>query len=317
MMLIDSGPSERGWSFYASYFRCLKLGAILRLGILDDSSDARTRGTLGHIGLGHLHIRWMLQQQGGDPGMYYPPDVAMAVWSEQHTEGTPHLQQMQEVIRRYAAKFTAPPGRILGVETTMKGVLGMRGDTFGLWLLANPESLDSTWRADAAPTPLAHDGHPIQPSTLPSGAPIYITRKLDLVYEEGRGLVCIRDFKCTAGDVSEGKARGYMMDGQFAVTRILAGQKWGSRFGGNTLQFIKTTDPFTVKSHTVPATPWRDALFARQLYSKAHEIAHHEAHTPIHEWPMAQHEQVCKGRYEKDGCVATGFCADGPAWRPM
>lgn len=317
-LLVDSGPSPRGWSYYQPYFRCLKLGGLLRAGLLDDRSDALTRGTMGHIGLGHLHLRWMAQQQGKDAGMYYDPESAIEAWCERHPEGNAHKSDMIETIRRYTAKFRTPPGqRILGVEMAFSAVLGHKAGAFGLWALdANSATVfNESWRP-GHPPPIAVDGQPVAPACLPSSEPIRVTRKLDLVYEEGRGNVCVRDFKCTAGDVSASRADAYAMDGQFAVTRIIAAQVWGARFGFNTIQLVKTNAPWTVKAHTVPATPWRDALFPQQLYQKAHEIEHWK-NTNVHHHPMAQHEQVCRGRYEKDGCPGQGFCGQGPGWRPV
>lgn len=320
--IIDSGPSQRGWSYYQPYFRCLKYGAILHSGLIDDESDALIRGTLGHVGLGHLHIRWMLQQRRQDPNAYYPPLEAMEAWTQQHPQGRPFLAQMQEVVRRYMIRFDTPPGRaIIGVEMGFTGVVGTVDGKFDLYLLHPNQPFDASWRA-TQPLPYTWGGRQVEPATLTTpgtrfGEPIYITRKLDLVYEEGRGLACVRDFKCTQGDTSGARALTYAMDGQFAVTRLFGWQAWGERFGANTIQLVGVDSPWPVKSHPLPATPWRDVLFARFLYQKAHEIAYHEIHTPLHEWPMAQHEQVCRPRYEKEGCPAMGFCMHGPHHRQM
>jgi len=65
----------------------------------------------------------------------------------------------------------------------------------------------------------------------------------------------------------------------------------------------------------VPATPWRDAQLARQVYSKAHSLAnqlvnHKRQYVTEGDWQMAQNELVCYHRYGK--CGAFELCQYGP-----
>ena len=311
-ILIDISPTERGWGYYAPYFRCAHLGGLTKLGLVDDQSDPRIRGRLGHTAFAHLHQRWLCQQQGQDPTLYYPPEDAMHAHCQQHPEGWPHLPRMLECFRRYVARFPDPPGRrIVGVECVIAGVLGTLDGQWGLWALLDPDDVES-------PAPRHVSGRSIQPSLLDCpghadhGKNVTVTRKLDLVIEDTTGKLFILDSKFKASDVSERTKDAYAMSGEFAVSRILGQQVWpGAEIG---LWLVQTTAPWRVARPMVPDSPWRDQLFPRDLLWKAHEIARLElAYPDPHRYPMAQNETTCTGRYERDGCPARLACMQGPS----
>lgn len=322
--LLDTGRSPRGWSWYAPYFRCMHLGALLHLASLDERSDALIRGTMVHIGLGHLHLCWWYEQVR-QPNPYYTPEDAIRAWCEQHPEGSPFLDETIECVRRYAARYPQAPGRIVGIEFGGAAVLGTVQGVWQLWVLndACTAEVEQALRDQRAPqgtllnraneeiawTPLNMPGHPEH------GHPIPITRKLDMAFEDGRKRVHVYDWKSTRGEMGKSRAKKYAMDGQFAVSRIFAEQHFGAAMDGCWLALIQTEDPWKVSKHPVPLTPHRDALFPTMLFHKAHEIARWQRDEPDpHRWPMAQHESVCTSAYEKRGCVAMDVCSMGASW---
>lgn len=200
-VLIDTGMSARGWSYYGNFVRCPHLFALTRLAGLQDTSDALVKGTMGHVTQAHLHARWMAQQSGQDPNVYYTPEDALWEWVMHHPEGRPFHPLMLEVFRRYVARYPEPPGRILGVEHLVRGVVGFKGGAFGLWTLADADPFDLSWRAPGPP-PRHISGVEIMPVcvTVPGspidGEPIMVTKRIDLTVQDKAGLVYPWDHKC-------------------------------------------------------------------------------------------------------------------------
>jgi hypothetical protein len=291
----------------------MHFGALLRLG-LDDRRDPLTRGSMGHVGAAHLHARWMREQQGEDPTVYYAPEDAMHEWCVRNPEGWSHFDRMLEVYRRYVARYPEPPGTILGVEHLIAGVLGFLDGQWGLWA-CSPDDVESTRPVHVGgkliePTPLDFPGN------AEHGKNIFITRRLDLTIRDLVGRVYIVDHKYKAVEVRESTGRKYAMSGEFAVSRVLGKQVWPDLMGLQ-LWLIQTARPWNIAQPVVPNSPWRDALFPRNLWDKAHEIARCERDYPdLHHWPMAQNEVSCVGRYERDGCPAMDACMRGAAFMP-
>jgi hypothetical protein len=323
VQLIDTGPSGNGWSFYGDFHLCMHYGALARIASIPDMSEPLVKGTMGHILQAHQHARWQAEQERTDPDAFYPPEMALDIWLMQHPEGLPFRDVMIETFRRYMARYPDPPGRVIGVETPVKAVFGTMEGVWGLWAV-HPTWHDwftRAWRP-GDPLPWGAVGKVIEPTLLDlprspnHQAPVIVTRRIDLVISDRAGRIYAWDHKHKAR-VTGQDARDYAMDGQFATTRVMAAQIWGSRFEQATLNLIQVGEPWTVKRPTVPATPWRDGLFAGMLWRKAMEIEQLLVDEPDpHKWPMAQHEQICKRRYGRDGglCAFWEACAKGPAW---
>lgn len=296
-LLLDTGPSDRGWSFYGDAFRCLHLFALKRLAGLVEDADALTQGSMGHVGMAHRLARFQMLQEGKDPELYYPPEEAIRQWSYVHPEGVRFVDGMVETYRRYAALHPEAPGRVLGVETPVAGVVGWHCATneWGLWL-----------EGSARPATLDVPGHPEH------GIPIRITKRFDAVVADRSGAVHIWDHKFTAASVSKSRVLKYSMDGQFAITRLLGRQLFGAHFGLVMLHLVQRVAPFGMHFGPVQATPWRDAQFATNLYRMAHTIAQLQRDEPDpHRWPMAQHELVCSSRYGDCPGLEQGACSHG------
>ena len=90
-ILLDTGPSTRGFHRLEAHFRCPRLyalgygqagagGALARKSREQFPPAAPlVRGSIGHAGLAHLYIRQLHAQNGGNPDRYYKPTEAMAL----------------------------------------------------------------------------------------------------------------------------------------------------------------------------------------------------------------------------------------------
>ena len=348
-ILIDSGRSRKGWSRIGRALHCLQLYAYSNvLDLALGSREALLCGTLGHTGQAHLLRRWQEEQNGRDPDVFHEPEEAMEVWCDLHPEGKPYLEVMIGVHRRYMAVWPEPPGEILLVEQEVSMVIGWRqdlsGPRWGLWVVTQ-ESADEVERlekeradlpikrAEAAARdedPNAIPG-PVPPTAMqtPSGLvvevtpldapghrdhgwPIMLTRRIDAVWRERSRRVPIVDHKVTASDTAAGRAAKYAPDGQFASLRLIGAQLWPKDFSHVLLNLINREEPWRMTRHVVPATPWRDAQFAWQIYEIEHRIAQLEVRRvdPWY-WPKAQGELSCWGRYGP--CHGLDLCALGPS----
>jgi len=320
--LIDAGRSSRGWSRVGTHMRCQQLFAYTeRLGIKLVSAEALTRGSIGHVGHAHLHAIWGARQGGvlvntemvDDPTRLLSPRDAMLAWCDLEGRGHDMLDQMRSVFDRYVERNPEPPGRVVAVEWPMAAVIGYKRGEWGLWVVHPDEESrldeerqsvvacdDETIQID----PLNMPGHP------DDGKPVYVTRRVDAVIEEGDRRV-IWDHKFQ-GWVS-GKVRAYSIDGGFGLFRHMGKQVFGEKFGGVRLNLIQTTDPYKLSRPKVPQSPHRDRHLAHLLWEEEHQIARKDLDQPNYwEWPKSMHEAgPCQGQYGT--CAGLDLCLYGEA----
>lgn len=156
--IIDSGPSERGWSYYALFLRCpmlfyWKLIYPRRASLgWNDTTGPLARGTLVHVGLAHYYARIWAASHGKNPDMIPAPDRAIEVKAAQ----------------------MGPVGQgMLGVASSMLDAYWRVYPTESFKVVAVEEPMEITW-----------------------GGARY-TARVDLVVDEG-GKVFIYDTKTTA-----------------------------------------------------------------------------------------------------------------------
>ena len=317
-VLIDSGVSSRGWSYYGKFARCPRLFAYeYKLDLALGDSDGFTRGSMTHTGLAHLYARWSIELHGRalvgtDEGLreltsmsdLMLPEEAIEAWVAKHERGANYLDRIVTTLRAYRAAKPTPPPRIIGVEVELKGVLGFVAGRWGLWEGNGLSEALGIERTQADVTPLDCPGHPDH------GQPIFITRRADLIVADEAGVVEIIDHKAHA-HVSVARAKEeYVMEGGWAPFRILGRQLWGNRYSGRVLlNLVQTTKPYTIKEVAVPATPFRDAQFPAFLYRLAHEIAQAEVDLPD-PWELKAVQSSCYGSYGL--CDGASLCGFGP-----
>lgn len=323
-LLIDAGKSSRGWSRVGNFAKCPQLFAYLNRSarMADDNgvapdiappAAALAKGSIGHTLQAHLHAIWGAAQPQGvvvdealytDPSVFLEPEDAAAAWCDKYGSSE-LLPQMLKVFHAYLAKFPEPPGRVVAVEAPVTAVLGKLRDQFGLWVA---EEVGGEWRSlDGAcieVTPLCMPDH------AEHGRPITLTRRIDLVTQDKSGRYYIWDHKHQASVNAKSSASAYAIDGGFAAFRIMGRQLYGEAFGGLTLNLISSTQPGVVAREQVPSTPHRDAHFAQWLWWAEHQIAHLDLTMDPWEWPKAQNELSCYGRY--GACAGLNLCSLGP-----
>lgn len=323
-MLIDAGKSSRGWSRIGNFAKCPQLFAYLcrSEGLADDNgvspdiappAEALAKGSIGHTLQAHLHAIWGAAQPQGviadetlytDPGVFMGPEDAAQAWCDKYGHQE-LLSQMIKVFHAYLAKFPEPPGDVIAVEAPVTAVLGELRGEWGLWV---GEERDGEWRSlDGAyieVTPLHMPDH------REHGRPITLTRRIDLVTRDKSGRYYIWDHKHQASVNAKSSATAYAIDGGFAAFRIMGKQLYGEAFGGLTLNLISSTQPGVVAREQVPSTPHRDAHFAKWLWWAEHQIAQLDMTVSPWEWPKAQNELSCYGRYGP--CAGLSLCSLGP-----
>jgi hypothetical protein len=306
MNLIDAGRSRRGWSRIGNFFKCPQLFAYQsRLNIQLIPADALTRGSMGHVMQAHMHAKWGAEQGGvwvdethhTDPDYFLTPEDAVIEYCDRHG-GHEHLDRMMETFRNYCRQYPDPPGRVIAVEQPMTATLGYVDGSWGLHVERDGVTIE--------PTPLEMPGHPEH------GKPIQMTRRIDMTVVDRMGRTFIWDHKNQAYVAPNKSIDAYAIDGGFAAFRIMGAQLYGRSFSGLMLNLIQTTAPWRVARPTVPPTPHRDRHFAKMVWRAEHDIARLDLEEPdFWEWPKAQHETTCFGRYGK--CPATRACFFGKA----
>ena len=84
-ILLDAGPSERGWHRIEAAARCLRLFALRESGVVPfPESEPLVRGSLVHIGLAHLYARKREEDAGQDPEIYYTPEDSILKLAEKN-----------------------------------------------------------------------------------------------------------------------------------------------------------------------------------------------------------------------------------------
>src|SRR5690348_7528301 len=116
-ILINTGPSERGWHRLESYLRCPQLYAwgYGRGGRVEEqgaafadrfpASNPLVRGSIGHAGLAHVYARLKAVQEGRDPDDYYLPTKAMELVAATFGErGARMLPIAREAVKGYVTE---------------------------------------------------------------------------------------------------------------------------------------------------------------------------------------------------------------------
>lgn len=151
-ILINSGPSERGWHRLQLMLLCPQLYAysqILKLDLGDRT--ALVRGSLIHVGLAHFYAQMRAVQRGEDPGRYYNPLDAMALvaptWGKM---GADLLLPAQLLVTEYCQKHAVDSVRykIMQVEEKVAGMMGGKWLITQRWDLLVQDRTGTLWLID-------------------------------------------------------------------------------------------------------------------------------------------------------------------------
>jgi len=126
MNLLDAGPSERGWSFFESASRCMRLWGWKNLSPMErHTSDALVKGSLFHIGLAHYY-----QLKLDSESDLYSPFEAVFALAEQ--EGgdiwNKHAAPIADAVLAYIDHYEKCPWKVVAVEKELRARIPL-GDT--------------------------------------------------------------------------------------------------------------------------------------------------------------------------------------------
>lgn len=241
-ILLDGGPSTRGWHQIEAALRCPQLWAYQykdRVIGPDGKperptapADALIRGTLVHVGAAHLFgtkaiqeggLTWQGRRLTSVNEIYHPHDAlrAMALdqgqWAEEWVKHLPTATAMIDALYHEAIPLYYR-AHVVAIEQEMRSTIG--GELY--------------------------------------------TQRADLIVEDADGGVWIDDVK-TSARAGAGAALKFALSGQMLGYRWFGDNLWGSRFRGVRVILVQSTPPHKVERVTVPAAPFAAMHFERSV----------------------------------------------------
>jgi len=273
-ILLNAGPSTRGWHRVESFLRCPQLYAYEKvLNYQWPTSPPLVKGSLVHLGLAHWYARRREDQQGGDREKYYTANEAMEIGAKEWGElGAEWLPLAKRALAAYAAKWSTEKHKVLMVEEEVRA---------DIWVPKLSRS-------------------------------VLFTQRVDLVAEAPDGKVYFWDHKTGFRSGKQMTTR-YILSGQFHGIRWFGGQMFGDRFGGIILNQIGLgIGEIKLGRPAIPPAPNMTQCFPDLLADAEASMAEleREKRDPW-EWPKAASEQVCMTPYGK--CPAFALCQWGKA----
>lgn len=328
-VLIDAGMSLRGHSHYAPPNQCL-FGRRLAQEFEQKSSPPLLIGSLGHVVQAHHHAKIGLKVNGQvtvngkvhTEDVFLDPMDALDAFCSIYPEHEPYRNLVTDTY----VKYTLKPPRMstpYEVETELAGVVGKKNGEFGYWMVRDDVWGELTAEVKKLPandgkiievTPLGIKGHP------DSNKPVFLTRRLDLVCRDGRGVVDVIDHKHKQNIY--GKPASYIADMGFVAIWALSMQRWGAKLGNVEIHGICVNDKQKGKTKItrLPYPKIRLKGLAHYLLRTARNVARLEkdemnGHIDMFGWPMSGSLEVgggCTSIYkDKNGwtCPFAYFCA--------
>lgn len=307
-VLLDCGPSLRGWSHQESILVCPWRWAR---SYLDDHtyrvpSEPLVKGALVHVGLAH-YWSWKMGQQG----LLAPVDAVYALAKQEDERLTPwlgyvsrvwqdHVDVAAKLVQRYCEVQPLAHLKPIAIEHHVALWVDL---VDGVWTLVAPPA-DAAFREK-----LADEGRWLEFYRL--GAPWLSTFRADLLAELPDGRVVVIDHK-TGYRLDERKVRGFQTSGQMLQYQLWGALGLGSRFGGVHVSFLNFSAltgrgvPFA--SFQVSSSAAAVSLFPQAVADRAEMIKGLVARDPTGQsWPRAFREQgPCSDRYGT--CDFFGVC---------
>jgi hypothetical protein len=122
-ILINTGPSPRGWHRIESFLRCPTLYWWKYHRGCGEVSEALVRGSIGHAGLAHFYARLRARQQGQPIDAYYNvPDAMRLVGDTFGDLGRSLVPKVIPVVEQYVNRYATTDVRlrVLGVEDLLE-----------------------------------------------------------------------------------------------------------------------------------------------------------------------------------------------------
>lgn len=295
-ILLDSGPSERGWHEASDMLRCPQLWAY---GHHPDfanwsplPSKPLIRGTLFHVGGAHHFSRLQALQRGTDPNVFLAPADAIVEMARrqdalldarhpgEHATYASHVSEciaavfaLAEWWARYRVGW-----KILAVEEQVRELVPAAG-----------------WSID------------------PAVSEFLLTRRLDLLVEDPDGYRVLCDHKTRGRKDTERQVRIYSRSGQMVGYHTFGRAAYGPKFGGVVALFATFQGTPSFEWVPMPALPWAMGAFAdtirwseyqRQLFSRMGLSGWH--------YPKVMLGDGACETYWGDPCPGSELCGFGP-----
>lgn len=223
-ILLNAGPSERGWHRAQTMLVCPQLWAYKHHPDLAgderiqhvryETSPPLVRGSLLHVGLAHFYRRVQALQTGQDVDLWHTPARAIEILAAVE-DNRPHNRDaiirwgsfVPEAVAAVSAytkhwRSQVPQKEILGVEYPLRLLVPAGG-----------------W------------------STDPAVDAFLLTLRVDVMWWETDGYSRVIDHK-TRGRRDPRQERGYARDGQFQALRLIGESTFGRFFGGVQTNYV-------------------------------------------------------------------------------
>jgi hypothetical protein len=117
-ILIDTGPSEKGWHRAEYALSCAQRYAYRYvLGLEGEDRGPLLRGTLGHVALAHHYVRLGCIQHHLDPERYYEPMTAIELMAKKLGPAADEfVQPIKDAVLRYIGHYQFDHLEVKGVE---------------------------------------------------------------------------------------------------------------------------------------------------------------------------------------------------------
>ena len=276
-ILLNAGPSERGWHRIESAARCLRLFAWEQAGKLGRvETEPLIKGSLLHIGLAQYYARMQAEQEGNNPNAYFTPE-----------EGVRELSR-QEIDRASPEGGKIWEASVSIVLSSLKEYMYRWGDHHHWRIVMVEKQLKATIKS-------------------PSGNSFLFTQRPDLIIQDQDKKYWIVDHKSCYRIVGR-TLQQHILSGQFLGYMTFGKAKYGRDFGGCVVNRVKLSSPHAFDRSTVEPAPSAIRNFTKMLGQTEDIVAQFEG-KDVMEWPATYSDQTCYGKYGQ--CPAFDLCRWG------
>jgi len=310
-ILIDSGPSERGWHRLETFLRCPQLYSykynIPEEAQLDDDKTALVRGSLIHVGVAHYYAR-----RGATQRKKHGKSQDGVIWYEDHRDSEGNLIKDERGHAIYTKHRITDHERFyepLDAMALAADRWAAEGSKIAHKLL--PLTQDAVehyikhWRGTSS------DRFDVVGVEFPMRTKIFGTRlftcRADLGIRNRQG-VYIVDHKSSSAPTAAKTLMRYALSGQIHGLHGFGRMHWGKEYKGVIINIIGARAPFKMRRERPPAAPAMTARFPQIILDTEAAIEALTDRDPW-KWPVAANEFVCMTPYGK--CPAWDLCAWG------
>lgn len=231
-ILLNAGPSDRGWHRIADWRFCRRFYAYRHLIKIELSpADPLIKGILVHVGAAQHYAQKRCIQRGQDPYIYFNPAEGIALVAKQFGDkGAEHQEFCTNIVENYINAYARENMSIVMVEEPVA---------------VNFKAAD--------------------------GRSFRFTQRWDLVWQDTNGRYWIVDNKTAAKQTNDTNIR-YSLSGQFLGAQLIGAAKWGDEYGGIRFNFFGTRAPFSFSRNSPEASPFALSQFKASIIESELEI---------------------------------------------